>query len=117
MPEPNLLPLNLNSVDLESIKLTIPEMPDSTRETLEKYDLPAQNVVVLVVRSIIFSVSFSFYSVFHFPRLQKHERLLNLFLRAVEAMKDDRAPRLASGLLKKEVLACCYRLKINVDDW
>lgn len=49
MPEPNLLPLNLNFIDVEAVKNSIPEMPDSTREALQQYSLPAQNVVVLVV--------------------------------------------------------------------
>lgn len=48
---------------------------------------------------------------------QKHEKLLNLFLRAVESVKHDNVPQVASALLKIQVLAVCYRLKIDVDEW
>lgn len=55
MPEPNLPPLNLDSVDLDVLRDSIPEMPDLTREALKAYNLRPQDVEVMVV-SMIFVI-------------------------------------------------------------
>lgn len=49
MPEPNLPPLNLDSVDLDVLRDSIPEMPDLTREALSAYSLRPQDVEIMVV--------------------------------------------------------------------
>lgn len=49
MPEPNLPPLSLNSVCLEDIRDSLPEMPDNSRKALADYDIPLQHVEILVV--------------------------------------------------------------------
>lgn len=49
MPEPNLPPLNLDSVDMDAIEESIPEMPDLTREALSSYDLRQQDIEIMVV--------------------------------------------------------------------
>ena len=54
MPEPNLLPLNLNAIpgfDLNEIRMNLPESPAQTRESLGgKYNLPEIIVQRFVVR-------------------------------------------------------------------
>lgn len=51
MPEPNLPPLNLNSIDMDAMQDSIPEMPNLTRDTLSSYNLTQQEVEILVVSS------------------------------------------------------------------
>lgn len=49
MPEPNLLPLNLNSIDMDAIRDSIPDMPDLTRDALSSYNLRPQEIEIMVV--------------------------------------------------------------------
>lgn len=49
MPEPNLLPLNLDSIDMDAIRDSIPEMPDLTRDALSSYNLRQQEIEIMVV--------------------------------------------------------------------
>lgn len=49
MPEPNLLPLNLNSIDMDAIRDSIPDMPDLTRDALGSYNLRQQEIEIMVV--------------------------------------------------------------------
>lgn len=49
MPEPNLPPLNLDSIDMDAMRDSLPEMPDLTRETLNRYNLRQQQVEIMVV--------------------------------------------------------------------
>lgn len=51
MPEPNLPPLNLASIDMDAIRTSIPEMPDLTRDALSSYNLRQQEVEIMVVRN------------------------------------------------------------------
>lgn len=53
MPEPNLPPLNLASIDVDAVRDSIPEMPDLTRDTLSRYDLKQQEIEILVVSNEI----------------------------------------------------------------
>lgn len=57
MPEPNLLPINLNIFDINKLQSSLPELPDATRRTLmSKYDLDIRKTSILMV--IIFMVMF-----------------------------------------------------------
>lgn len=49
MPEPNLPPLNLDSIDLNELKDSLPEMPDLTRDILKNYNISTQCTQILVV--------------------------------------------------------------------
>lgn len=50
MPEPNLLPLNLNMFDIDKLHASIPELPPVTRTNLmNKYDLNLRKVSILMV--------------------------------------------------------------------
>lgn len=49
LPEPNLPPLNLNSVDMDALRDSLPEMPDLTRDFLKKYNISTQCSQNLVV--------------------------------------------------------------------
>lgn len=49
MPEPNLPPLNLDSVDVDALRDSLPEMPDLTRDALNHYNLRQQDIEILVV--------------------------------------------------------------------
>lgn len=49
MPEPNLPPINLNSVDMDALRDSLPEMPDLTREALNSYNLRQQEIEIMVV--------------------------------------------------------------------
>lgn len=50
MPEPNLLPLNLNKFDVDKLKLSIPELPNVTRNHLiSKYGLDIRKISILMV--------------------------------------------------------------------
>lgn len=49
MPEPNLLPLNLDSLDMDAIRDSIPEMPDLTRDALSSFNLRQQEIEIMVV--------------------------------------------------------------------
>lgn len=49
MPEPNLPPINLNSVDMDALRDSLPEMPDLTREALGNYNLRQQEIEIMVV--------------------------------------------------------------------
>lgn len=53
MPEPNLLPLNLNTFDINQLQLSIPELPIVTRNILmDKYGFNIRKASILVVISI-----------------------------------------------------------------
>lgn len=52
MPEPNLPPVNLDSVDMDALRESIPEMPDLTRDALGGYNLRQQDVEIMVVSII-----------------------------------------------------------------
>jgi len=50
MPEPNLLPLNLNKFDINKLESNIPELPIATRNLLmKKYGLDIRKVSILMV--------------------------------------------------------------------
>lgn len=49
MPEPNLPPLNLDSIDMDVMRDSIPEMPNLSRDALSSYNLKTQEVEILVV--------------------------------------------------------------------
>lgn len=51
MPEPNLPPLNLASIDMDAMQTSIPEMPDLTRDALSSYNLRQQEIEIMVVSS------------------------------------------------------------------
>lgn len=51
MPEPNLPPLYLDSIDIAAVRDSIPEMPDLTREALSTYNLRQQEVEIMVVNN------------------------------------------------------------------
>lgn len=53
MPEPNLPPINLNSVDMDALRDSLPEMPDLTREALGNYNLRQQEIEIMVVSTWI----------------------------------------------------------------
>lgn len=61
MPEPNLPPLRLhmdqdkpnenNLVDVNRLRKSMPELPDETRERMQKqYDVPLDDINILLVR-------------------------------------------------------------------
>lgn len=53
MPEPNLLPLNLNAFDINKLKLIIPELPSVTRKNIMKnYGLDIRKTCILMVIGI-----------------------------------------------------------------
>lgn len=120
MPEPNLPPLNLNSICLDDIKDSLPEMPDNTREALARYDLPLQHIEILVVRIVSIddffckkNLDFNFSCFF----LQKNATLLNLFLRVADNYTDPNIQKIASNLLKTNVIGTCKKLKIKNQNW
>ncbi|XP_055322881.1 glutamyl-tRNA(Gln) amidotransferase subunit B, mitochondrial isoform X1 [Sitodiplosis mosellana] len=94
MPEPNLPPLNLASIDIDAIRDSIPEMPDLTRDALSSYNLRQQEVEIMV----------------------KYTNLLNLFLSVVQKDSSKEVKNLATTLLKYHVLASCNQLKIRPQD-
>jgi len=50
MPEPNLLPLNLNKFDINKLSLKIPELPTVTcKNLMEKYGLDIRKSTILLV--------------------------------------------------------------------
>lgn len=50
MPEPNLLPLNLNKFNINKLQSNIPELPIVTRSVLmKKYGLNVRKVSILMV--------------------------------------------------------------------
>lgn len=50
MPEPNLLPLNLNKFNINKLQSSIPELPTVTRNNLiNKYGLDIRRVSILMV--------------------------------------------------------------------
>lgn len=50
MPEPNLLPLNLNKFNINKLQSSIPELPIVTRNHLmNKYGLDIKKVSILMV--------------------------------------------------------------------
>lgn len=50
MPEPNLLPLNLNKFNINKLQSSIPELPTVTRNNLmNKYGLNIKKVSILMV--------------------------------------------------------------------
>jgi len=50
MPEPNLLPLNLNMFDINKLRTKIPELPTVTRNNImSKYGLNLRKTVTLMV--------------------------------------------------------------------
>lgn len=60
MPEPNLLPLNLNLFDVNQLQSDIPELPIVTRNNLmKKYNFSIRKASILVV------IKFSEYQHFH----------------------------------------------------
>lgn len=56
MPEPNLPPLNLNSIDMEAVRDSIPEMPNLTRDALSKYNMRQQEIEIMVVSKITMKI-------------------------------------------------------------
>lgn len=53
MPEPNLLPLNLNRFDINKLQSIIPELPTVTRKNIMKnYGLGIRKTCILMVISI-----------------------------------------------------------------
>lgn len=53
MPEPNLPPLNLDSIDMDAIRDSLPEMPDLTRSALSSFNLRQQEIEIMVVSKVI----------------------------------------------------------------
>lgn len=50
MPEPNLLPINLNIFDINKLQSNIPELPNTTRINLmNQYNLDIRKVSILMV--------------------------------------------------------------------
>lgn len=50
MPEPNLLPINLNVLDINKLKSSIPELPDATRiDLMTQYNLDIRKTSILMV--------------------------------------------------------------------
>jgi len=50
MPEPNLLSLNLNMIDINKLKINIPELPIVTRNNImSKYGLNIRKTTTLMV--------------------------------------------------------------------
>lgn len=50
MPEPNLLPLNLNMFDIKKLQSSIPEMPNVTRKNImSKYGFDIRKTHILMV--------------------------------------------------------------------
>lgn len=50
MPEPNLLPLNLNVFDINKLQSSIPELPTITRNNLmSKYGFDIRKTSILMV--------------------------------------------------------------------
>jgi len=50
MPEPNLLPLNLNMFDINKLQTKIPELPTVTRNNImSKYGLNIRKTTTLMV--------------------------------------------------------------------
>ncbi|XP_031620064.1 glutamyl-tRNA(Gln) amidotransferase subunit B, mitochondrial [Contarinia nasturtii] len=94
MPEPNLPPLNLDSIDMDAIRDSIPEMPDLTRETLSGYNLQQQEIEIMV----------------------KYANLLNLFLSVMQKDSSESMIKIATTLLKYQVLGACNKLKIKPQD-
>lgn len=52
MPEPNLPPLSLDSIDIDAMRDSIPDMPDLTRDTLSSYNLRQQEIEIMVVSKL-----------------------------------------------------------------
>lgn len=82
MPEPNLPPLNLDSIDMDAIRDSIPEMPDLTRDALRIYNLQQQDIEIMVV-SANFMKSLRFVS--HF--FGDNYNVLSLFAEIFEFVK------------------------------
>lgn len=49
MPEPNLPYINLDSLNMDDIKDSLPQMPDLSRDMLKNYNLRHQETEILVV--------------------------------------------------------------------
>lgn len=49
MPEPNLPSINLNTLDMNALRNSLPEMPDLTREALGSYNVRPQEIEIMVV--------------------------------------------------------------------
>lgn len=50
MPEPNLLPLNLNIFDVKKLQSNLPELPNITRKNImSKYGLDIRKTSILMV--------------------------------------------------------------------
>ncbi|XP_050520196.1 uncharacterized protein LOC126893759 [Daktulosphaira vitifoliae] len=59
MPEPNLLPLNLNVIDLNKLKSSIPELPKVTRiRLMEKHGLNLRKAYILMNQPVLLSLFF-----------------------------------------------------------
>lgn len=52
MPEPNLPPINLNSIDMDALRDSLPDLPDYTREVLSSYNLQQQEIEIMVVSGL-----------------------------------------------------------------
>lgn len=50
LPEPNLLPLNLNMIDVDKLQSSIPELPNATRKRLmQTYGFNIRKASILMV--------------------------------------------------------------------
>lgn len=118
MPEPNLPPLNLDSIDMDAIRESIPEMPDLTRDALSTYNLRQQEIEIMVVsRDINLNHCIDINSTLSFFFLQKYTNLLNLFLNVIQKDSSEDVVKIATILIKYQVLSACKQLKINPQDW
>ncbi|XP_050434227.1 glutamyl-tRNA(Gln) amidotransferase subunit B, mitochondrial [Adelges cooleyi] len=59
MPEPNLLPLNLNMIDVDKLQLSIPELPNATRKRLmQTYGFNIRKASILMNEPVLLKLFF-----------------------------------------------------------
>lgn len=118
MPEPNLPPLNLNTIDLVDLRNTLPKMPNDIRATLTKYNFPVgitETLVVCIFTEYLFSLQIAI--LIKCKLLQKTPELLYLFAYVTERDADKDTAKAAAHLLALNLLGSCNRVKIKIEEW
>ncbi|VVC36675.1 Aspartyl/glutamyl-tRNA(Asn/Gln) amidotransferase, B subunit,Aspartyl/Glutamyl-tRNA(Gln) [Cinara cedri] len=76
MPEPNLLPINLNLFDINKLQSSIPELPDATRINLmSQYKLDIRKTSILMNEPVLLSM---FYEIMNSNTLRNPARVWNI---------------------------------------
>lgn len=121
MPEPNLPPLMISAESIEQIKRNLPEMPNDTREQLNKYNFPIATTETLVVSIDGGNIELKIITILlllkHKFFLQRHQQLYCLFRQFIHSNNDAKAIRTAANFLTSHVLGSCNRLKVPIEEW